>query len=163
MSNNRARYKPYIYTQKQRHFFTNKGPHSQSYIFFISHVWMWELYHKEGWAPEPSLEGHMLLTVWITAVEHSWRYGNTRQLNLSPKKPVCRSSNSLTTGCKESTHWKRPWSWERLRAGGEGGDRGSDSWMASLTQWMGLSKLWERLKDRETCHAAIHGSQSDTT
>ena len=30
---------------------------------------------------------------------------------------------------------ERPWCWERLRAGGEGGDRGRDGWMASLTQW----------------------------
>ena len=33
------------------------------------------------------------------------------------------------------THWKRPWFWERLRAGGEGDDRGWDGWMASPTQW----------------------------
>ena len=32
------------------------------------------------------------------------------------------------------THWKRPWCWERLRAG-EGNDRGWDDWMASVTQW----------------------------
>ena len=37
--------------------------------------------------------------------------------------------------CEEITHWKRPWCWERLKAGGEGDDRGWDSWMASLTQW----------------------------
>ena len=36
---------------------------------------------------------------------------------------------------QELTHLKRPWCWERLRAGGEGGDRGWDGWMASLTQW----------------------------
>ena len=29
----------------------------------------------------------------------------------------------------------RPWCWERLRAGGEGDDRGWDGWMASPTQW----------------------------
>ena len=45
------------------------------------------------------------------------------------------SSNSLVDGCKEPTHWKRPWCWERLRAGGEGDDRGWDGWMISLTQW----------------------------
>ena len=39
------------------------------------------------------------------------------------------SSNTLATWCEELTHWKRPWSWERLRAGGEGGDRGWDGWM----------------------------------
>jgi len=34
---------------------------------------------------------------------------------------------------EELTHWKRPWYWERLKAGGEGDDRGLDGWMASLT------------------------------
>ena len=41
----------------------------------------------------------------------------------------------LTTCCEEMTYLKRPWCWERLRAGGEGDDRGSDGWMASPTQW----------------------------
>ena len=45
------------------------------------------------------------------------------------------SSNTLATWCEELTHWKRPWWWERLRARGEGDDRGWDGWMASLTQW----------------------------
>ena len=35
----------------------------------------------------------------------------------------------------ELTHWKRPWCWERLGAGGEGDDRGWDGWMASPTRW----------------------------
>ena len=36
--------------KKQKHHFADKGPHSQSYSFFSSHVWMWELDNKEGWA-----------------------------------------------------------------------------------------------------------------
>ena len=44
------------------------------------------------------------------------------------------NSNTLATDA-ELTHLKRPWCWERLRVGGEGDDRGWDSWMASLTQW----------------------------
>ena len=36
----------------QRHYFANKGPSSQSYGFFSSHVWIWELDHKESWAPK---------------------------------------------------------------------------------------------------------------
>ena len=35
---------------KQRHYFANKGPSSQSYGFFSSHVWVWELDYKENWA-----------------------------------------------------------------------------------------------------------------
>ena len=37
---------------KQRHYFANKGPSSQGYGFSCSHVWMWELDCKEGWAPK---------------------------------------------------------------------------------------------------------------
>ena len=46
-------------------------------------------------------------------------------------KDWCWSWNSNTLAI---THWKRPWWWERLRAG-EGDDRGWDGWMASPTQW----------------------------
>ena len=52
-------------------------------------------------------------------------------------------SNRLATYCEEPTHWKRPWCWERFTVGGEGGDRGWDSWMASLTQW-----TWVRASSR---------------
>ena len=45
------------------------------------------------------------------------------------------NSNALATWCEELTHLRRPWCWERLRAGGEGDDRGWDGWMASRTQW----------------------------
>ena len=44
-------------------------------------------------------------------------------------------SNPLAIWCKEPTPWKRPWCWERLKAGGEGDDRGCDGWMASLPRW----------------------------
>ena len=39
------------------------------------------------------------------------------------------------TWCKELTHWKRLFCWERLKARGEGDDRGWDGWMASPTRW----------------------------
>ena len=41
---------PRQYIKKQRHYFTNKGPSSQSYDFSSSHVWMWESNYKESWA-----------------------------------------------------------------------------------------------------------------
>ena len=45
------------------------------------------------------------------------------------------SSKTWTTWCEELIHWKTPWCWERLKAGGEGDDRGWEGWMASLTWW----------------------------
>ena len=46
------------------------------------------------------------------------------------------SFDTLATRGEELTHWKRPWCWERFKAGGEGRDRGWNGWMASLTQWI---------------------------
>ena len=43
---------PRQYIQKQRHYFANRGPSSQSYGFSSGHVWMWGLDHKESWAPK---------------------------------------------------------------------------------------------------------------
>ena len=63
-------------------------------------------------------------------------------------KDWCRSwsSNILATRCKQPTHWKRPWCWERLRARGEGDDR--DNWLNGITDPvnMSLSKLRETMK-----------------
>ena len=40
---------PRQHIKKQRHYFVNKSPSSQSYDFSSSHVWMWELDYKESW------------------------------------------------------------------------------------------------------------------
>ena len=45
------------------------------------------------------------------------------------------NSSTLATSCEELTHWKRPWCWEGLGAGGERDDRGWDGWMATPTRW----------------------------
>ena len=68
----------------------------------------------------------------------------------------------LATWCEELTHLKRPWCWERLKAGGEGDDRRWDGWMASPTNHaesmdMSLSKLRELVMDREAWRAVLHG------
>ena len=68
-------------------------------------------------------------------------YASTISLPSVHWKDWCWNLNSstLATSCEELTHWKRPWCWEGLSAGGEGDDRGWDSWMASPTQW---ARVW---------------------
>ena len=59
--------------------------------------------------------------------------------------------------------WKRSWCWERLRIGGERGDR--ISWMDGITDSvdMSLSKLWEIVKGRESWRAVVYGMTKNWT
>ena len=75
------------------------------------------------------------------------------------------SSNPLATWYEELIQWKRPWCWERLKAGGEEGDRGWDGWMASPTQWTWIwanSGRWWRTGKAGVLQSVGH-KQSDTS
>ena len=70
------------------------------------------------------------LWCWRRLLRVPWRARRSNQSNLKEItlnihwKDWCWSSNTLVTWCEELIHWKRPSCWERLRAGGEGGNRG---------------------------------------
>ena len=127
--------KPRQRIAKQRYHFANKGPYSQNYSFSNSHVWMWELDHWRTDAFD--------LWCWRILLRVLWTARRSNQSILKEINPEYSleglmwnwSSNTLATWCEELAHWKRSWCWERLKAGGEGDDRGWDGWMASLTQW----------------------------
>ena len=136
--------KPRQHIKKQKYYFADKGPSSQSYDFPSSQVWLWELDYKESWAPKS-------WCFWTVVLENTLKspleYKKIQPVN--PRKSVLNihwkdwcwswNSNTLATRCEELTHWKRPWCWQRLKAG-EGDDRGWDGWMASLTWW---TWVWE--------------------
>ena len=103
---------------------------------------------------EPPRINAFELWCWRRLLRVPW---TARRSNQSIRKSVLNihwkdwcwswSSNTLATWCKKPTHWKRPWCWERLKAGGEGDDRGWDGWIASLTQWTWVwasSRRWWR-------------------
>ena len=87
------------------------------------------------------------LWCWRRLLRVPWTARRSNQSIIKEISPGCSleglilklNSNTLATSCEELTHWKRPWCSERLKAGGEGDDRGWDGWMASLTQW---TRLW---------------------
>ena len=120
----------------------DKGPSSQSYDFFSSsHVWLWELDHKEGWALK---NWCFELWCWRRLLRVSWTARSSNQSILKEINPEYSSEgliwswsfNTLATWSKELTHWKRPWCWERLKAGGEGNNRRCNDWIASPIQWI---------------------------
>ena len=86
----------------------------------ISNLWSWRRRLRVPWAARTSNQSILKEINLEYALEDWW--GSW-------------SSNTLATWCEESTHWKRPWCRERLRAGGGWSDRGRDGWMASLTHW----------------------------
>ena len=131
-------HQPRQHIKKQRHYFANKGPSSQSYGFSSSHVWMWELAHKEDWVLKNWWFWAVLLGKKLLRVPWTARRSNQsvlKEINLEYSlEGLMLKLQTLATWCKELTHWKQPWCCERLRAGGEGGNRGWDSQMASLNQ-----------------------------
>ena len=133
--------------------FVNKGLSSQSYVFSSNQVWMWELDHKEGWV----LKNWCFWTVVLEKTLKS--YLDCKEIKLVHPKWNQWSANTLATWCKEPTYWKRPWWWERLKSGGEGGKRGWDGWMASPTRWTWVGACSEMAKVREVWCAASMGSQ----
>ena len=125
---------------------------------------MWELDHKEGWAPK----NWCFQTVVLEKTLES-------PLDSKEIKPNTPKGNqpwifigSTDAEAEAPILWPQTYSilfcsiridlgcLERLKAGKEGDDRGWDGWMASRTQWTRWSKLQEMVKDRETWHAAIH-------
>jgi len=102
---------------------------------------MWELDHKESWA----LKNWCFWTVVLKKTLDSPLdckviklvncKANQSWIFTGKTDAEAENSNTEVTWYKELTHWKRPWCWETLKAGGDGDSRGWDGRMASPTQW----------------------------
>ena len=83
------------------------------------------------------------LWCWRRLLRVPWTARRSNQSILKEISPGCSwkdwcwswNSSTSATWCKELTRLTRPWCWERLRARGEGDNRGWDGWMASPTRW----------------------------
>ena len=143
---------PRQHIKKQRHCFVNKGPSSQSYGFSSSHVWMWELDHKESWAPKNwcfwtvVLEKTLESPLDCKEIQPVHPKGDQTRVFIGRADVKAETPILWKSWCEELTHLQRPWCWERLKAGGEGDDRGWHCWMASPTQgtwvWVNSGSWW---------------------
>ena len=157
------------HVKKQRHHFAEKCLFGKSYGFSSSHVqikswtikkaecqridtfqwWCWRRLVRILWATRESNQSVLKSTLNIHWKDWCWSW----------------SSNTLATWCKESTHWKRPWCWERLKAGQEGGQQRM-RWLDGIidSMDMSLSKPQETVKNRESWYAVVLGvPESDMT
>ena len=94
-----------------------KGEHLRIDAF---ELWCWRRLLRVPWTTRRSNQIH-------PKGNQSWIF--TGRADAEAETP-----NTLATWCEELTHLKRPWCWEKLKAGGEG-DRRWDGWMASPTRW----------------------------
>ena len=143
---------PRQHIKEQRHYFANKGPCSQSYGFSSSHVWMWELDYKASWAPKNwcfwtvTMEKTLVGPLYCKEIQPVHPKGDQSRVFIVKDWCWGWNSSTLASSCKELSHWKRPWCWEGLWAGGEGDDRGWDGWMASPAPstwvWVNFGSWW---------------------
>ena len=118
----------------------NKGPSRQGYGFSSGHVWMWELNYRESWVPKNWCFWTVVLKMTLESpldckeIQPVYPKGNQswifiRRTDAEAETPI------LWPPDVKNKQWKRPWCWERLKAGGEVDNRGWDGWMASLMWW----------------------------
>ena len=136
---------------RQWKYIIRNSHYSQSYVFFSSHVWMWELDYKEGWALKNSCFWTVVfektresLGLQGDQTSQSWRKST---LNINWKDWCWNwNSNPLATWCKEPTLGKDP---DAVYVGRQKEKGLTEDEMVGWHHWLNGHKFEQALGDGE--------------
>ena len=157
--------KPRQHIKKQRHYFTDKGPYSQSQGFSSSHVWIWELFHKEGWVLKKwyfrivVLEKTVESPLDCTEIKPVYPKGSQPGICIGRTDTESEAPISWPPDVKRQLIGKSPNAWRDWR---QKEKRAPEDEMVIDSTDLNLSKLWEIVEDREAWHAAWGHKESGT-
>ena len=153
--------------KKERHYFANQSPYSQSYGFSSSQEQMWELDHKEGWAWK---NWCFWIVVLQKMLESPFDSMGIKPINSKENQPwiFIERTDAETEAPIGHLMWRADSLEKTLMLGNMGRKRRGQQrmrWLNSITNPMNmnLSKLLEIVKDREAWHATDHGVAKSQT
>ena len=155
---------PRQHSKNLRHYFANNGPSSQSYGFSSSHVWMWELDHKEGWAPKnwcfwTVMQRRLLRVPWTAR-----RSNQSILKEISPEYSLEGLMLKLKLQYFGHLMWRTDSFEKTLMLGKIEGRRRRGRqrmrWLNGITDSTDMSL---KVMDREAWHAVVHGVAKSRT